>query len=503
LNTQPNDLLQRARDAVDRKAWQEAIRCYQLLMEQSPRDAESRYELAWLYRAMGRSIQALHYYDQALALGISRPEEVHLNRAVIYSEDLHRYPEAQSALELALKINPVYAEALLNLGNLHEDLGHKASALKCYERLARLDKKSPALTQLAWARLIQLEGSDTPAASVRRALEAAEQMPIEDTVIRATLWFALAHYQQAQGRFEEAFAWFEKANQLNAIAAPAYKPAAHELRVTHIVQDLQSLGTKSKQKEDDAAAMAGVSNSAKPLFVLGMFRSGSTLLEQVLNAHPHIYALGELSFLPRLVAGTMPNFPRELTDLPEQVLRDWRTHYVSQLPDIAPGVKYHTDKRPDNFLYIGLIKRLFPEAKIIHTVRNPMDNALSIFQHQLDPRVAAYSSTLAGIAHYYGQYQRLLSVANEMFPGDIFTLEYDQFVQTPEPILQRLLGFLGLPWDGNCLSFYTQKSAVKTASVWQVRQPIHTSSQGRWRCYENQLRQLVDAFRAQGIQLSD
>jgi len=165
-------------------------------------------------------------------------------------------------------------------------------------------------------------------------------------------------------------------------------------------------------------------------------------------------------------------------------------------------VRYFTDKRPDNYQLIGLIKRLFPNAKIIHTMRDPVDNGLSIFQQQLDQQVAPYSSSLSDIGHYYSEYRRLMAEAKRQFPQDIFDLDYDELVQNSEPSLRSLLDFLELPWFGDCLNFHLQKSAVKTASLWQVRQPLNKASSGRWLAYADQLIPLRDSLQMHGVTIA-
>jgi hypothetical protein len=145
-----------------------------------------------------------------------------------------------------------------------------------------------------------------------------------------------------------------------------------------------------------------------------------------------------------------------------------------------------TDKRPDNFLHIGFIKTLFPGAKIVHTRRNPLDNLLSLYFLHLDPGMA-YALDLADAAHWYGQYERLMAHWKALYPNDIFDVDYDELVREPNPVIERLLDFLYLEWDGSLLDFHRGGTPVKTASVWQVRQPLHPRSSGRWRNYRTQL----------------
>jgi hypothetical protein len=148
-----------------------------------------------------------------------------------------------------------------------------------------------------------------------------------------------------------------------------------------------------------------------------------------------------------------------------------------------------TDKRPDNFLYIGLIKRLFPDAKIVHTTRDPLDNCLSIFFLHLDQQMS-YALSLRDIGHYYREYRRLMSYWKSEFAGDIFDFDYDALVQDPQHQLEALCEFLGLPWSGQVPTVTARSAAVKTASVWQVREPLYKTSSGRARHYADQLEEL-------------
>jgi hypothetical protein len=160
---------------------------------------------------------------------------------------------------------------------------------------------------------------------------------------------------------------------------------------------------------------------------------------------------------------------------------------------VSASAAYVTDKRPDNFLYIGLIKRLFPDAKIVHTTRNPLDNCLSVFFLHLDQQMS-YALSLRDIGHYYREYQRLMSHWKGEFGVDIFDFDYDALVQDPHRRLGALCEFLGLPWSGQLPAVAARSAAVKTASVWQVREPLYKTSSGRAANYAGQLQELRDAL---------
>jgi hypothetical protein len=248
--------------------------------------------------------------------------------------------------------------------------------------------------------------------------------------------------------------------------------------------------------DESAAATPGPT----PLFVCGMFRSGSTLLEQILGAHPNVIAGGELDFLMRLAAERLAPFPASVATLdPTRVaafVAEYRALLAKLFPQAGPGM-FVTDKRPDNFQLIGLIQRLFPGAKIVHTTRHPLDNGLSVFVQHLNPQVAGYACDLRDIGHYYGQYRRLMAHWKALYPECIIDVHYDALVRNPVPTLQRLFAELGLDWDERCLDFHRLGNTVKTASYWQVRRPLYGESSGRWRRYAEPLsplrRALLDA----------
>jgi hypothetical protein len=226
-----------------------------------------------------------------------------------------------------------------------------------------------------------------------------------------------------------------------------------------------------------------------PLFICGMFRSGSTLIEQILGSHSHVRAAGELDLVPQLAA-RIQGYPQSVALASAQAIESWREFYLRGLSVKPERNVLVTDKRPENFLHLGLIKTIFPSAKIVHTRRNRLDNLLSLYFLHLDPAMA-YALDLEDATHWYGQYRRLMTHWTTLYPGDILDVDYDELVHEPNPALERLLGFLKLDWEDGVLHFHRTGSSVKTASVWQVRQPLHARSSGRWRNYSKQLKKLV------------
>ncbi|HBK47012.1 MAG TPA: cytochrome c biogenesis factor [Xanthomonadaceae bacterium] len=486
--------LRRGSDLLRQGRMPEAADVLQRLVDDAPHLADAWYNLGYARRRSGDYDAALAAYDRALGLGAAAPEQIHLNRAAILSEHLQQYRQAEDALHSALRARPGYPAALLNLGNLHEERGQRAPAVAAYRALlASTDPEAAALAIDAHTRLLHLEPperlDDPRIAQLRRYATS----PAIEQDRRASALYALAHACDRLGGFDAAFAFAADANRCAHGRQPRYLPERTQARFADIARVFA-------RPRPAGAAPGGVA----PLFVCGMFRSGSSLIEQVLAQHPRIRAGGELDVLPRLAARRLAPFPAAAAAWSEAefdaLADDYRRRTAALLAE-TPQARYLTDKRPDNFALIGLIKRMFPDARIVHTCRHPLDNGLSIFMQHLDPRQFGYAGALSDIGHYYGAYRRLMAHWTRIYPDSIHHFDYDAFVAAPEPTLRALLAFLELPWDPACLEFHRSSAPVRTGSYWQVRQPLHRAASGRWRMYRAHLLPLVQALGAAGVEI--
>lgn len=479
----------------------QAIGMFRQALAHDPGYSEGWYELGYLLKAQGAYQEALDAYGEALARGIQRPEEVHLNRAVIFADYTRRDDDAQRELEAALAIAPGYLPARLNLGNLHEERGDRDAAIACYDAILAaandsVDDPHRDLRFEALSRVVKLRRPATLADPLLGELRDASSAQVSPGT-RVNLLFALGETCDRIGAIEPAFDAFAKANRwLLRIHGRRYDPAVAARATATMIETFASADTGPHEPG------AG----AEPLFICGMYRSGSTLIEQVLGSHPLVTPGGEVPHLRQLAHGRLAPFPASMaTRDPGRdtaLAADYREQLQALFPQSAGG-RYITDKRPDNYLLIGLIKRLLPAAKIVHTVRNPLDNGLSVFMQHLNPLVAGYSCDLADIGHHYGQYRRLMAHWKSLYPDSIFEFDYDAFVREPQPALERLLAFLGLPWDDRCLAFHRLGNTVKTASYWQVRQPLHANASGRWRQYGSHLDPMRQALIDAGVAFDD
>lgn len=455
-----------------------AIREYERLLAGDPQRATVHFNLALLYKQEKRYEDAIRAYEEAARLGIRDVQEVWSNLGVLYSE-LRRRDEARSMYERALEADPAHIPALFNLAALHEETGDRRTAVELYRRILSIDSgHSASLARIAHARRVTADDED-----LVDSLEAAVRRARDDDSAREGALFALGKARDDREEYERAFAAYREANELGRRRLPRYDREAAE----------QAVGALIDTFEPDWIARHETAIDDQPVFICGMFRSGSTLVEQILGAHPSVTAGGELDVLPWLVSQRMSPYPQRLQSASAEELREVANAYLSRLRALFPDTALVTDKRPDNFVYLGLIRILFPRARIVYTRRNPLDNCLSVYFQQFGGNLA-YTTDLGDTAHYHAQHARLMDHWRNCFGDRIAAVDYDALVRNPEPAVRAVLEFLDLPWDSACLDFRRTDALVKTASVWQVREELHARSSGRWRNYEAFLGEVVSRF---------
>jgi tetratricopeptide (TPR) repeat protein len=442
----------------------DAEAAYRRLIGEGPQSPVARFNFACFLRRRGRLEEALEEHQSALDLGIEQPEEVLSNMAVIQAE-LKRDAAAKLLLERALALNPTYIPALYNLALQHEETGNRAEALRLFRAILEIDPNwHEALVRIAHAETVRDPDGDV-VKRLRRSLRRSNLDPLA----RESLHFALGKALDDCGRYEEAFEQYALGNAASRPRLARYDRAAVDASVSRVLAEFGPA----------LIARATPVSDAPLVFVTGMFRSGSTLFEQVLAAHPRVTAGGEIEYFMRVP------FSFEPADWPPVA-----QGYLDWLARTFPGREIVTNKRPDAFALLGMLKASFPNARFVNTVRDPRDTALSIWFQQFDGRLG-YAADLGDIAFHYAQYRRLMAHWKGLFGDSIFDANYDAYVQDPRAVTERLLAFLGLDWHEGCLDFRNNPTRVRTASVAQVREPVYRRSSGRWRNYERQLAALA------------
>jgi tetratricopeptide (TPR) repeat protein len=463
-----DDLVAAADHALASGRLADAIEGYAVALAIDPDRPVAWFNRACAERADRRFGDAAKSYRQAIDLGVTRPAEAHLNRAAILSDHLFRPAEAVAELLAAIRCDAAFVPAWLSLGMVHEDQGELHDARKAYRAALELD---PANGR-AHGRLAMIDVAEGHAneAVARLRLALATARTIED---RIDILFALGNALDALGTYDDAFDAIEAANWLaRSIAAYRYDAAAQTTLVDRLIDAFpESVVTTTE------------ASTARPVFICGMFRSGSTLLEQLLARHPAVTGGGESEAIPAMAQRLQP-YPEAVPDLTAEQRAAFAADYLREQATIGPGLV--TDKRCDNYLHVGLIKALFPGARIIHTVRDPLDTLLSAWFLRFGDGVT-WAHDLAEAAHQWKQYERLMAHWKNLWPGDIHDWHYDDAVVDPQGTMSDLLDFLQLDWDEACLGSTPVMGPVRTASALAVRRPLHARSSGRWRHYEARL----------------
>lgn len=390
-----------------------------------------------------------------------------------------RAAEAQAALETALALDPGCVPARSLLGELLADQGRFADAEAIFREVLTANPRFGfAYANIAAHRRMTSADVDWQRA-VERLLEGP--LPVDQ---RISLCYALGKYHDDLGRYDEAFARFRDGNELNRSVTAPYDPARFSARVDRLLAECGGSFI-------DAAATHALS-AETPVFVVGMPRSGTSLVEQILASHPAVFGAGEIAFWDS--AFDEAHAPDGRLDAARAA--GLAGAYLERLQALAPHAQRVVDKMPANFLYLGLIHALFPRARVIHLRRNPVDTCLSIYFQNFFS-LGQYTNDLDALVHYYREYVRITDRWRALLPAAAYLeVPYEALVADQEAWTRRIVDFVGLPWDSRCLAFEATERAVITASKWQVRQKIDARSAGRWRHYERHLGPLAALFPA-------
>lgn len=499
----------------------EAAACQQRALILKPECAEAYSNLGNIRQAERKLPEAVAFFEQALALqpdyvnahnnlGTALLEQAKIDEAAAHFERAlalmpgfaaahnnlgcalsrqDRSEEAQAHYELAITLKPDYANAYHNLGNLFVEEGKFNEAMAHFERAIALkpDFGEAHLNRTA-IKSFQHGGADLAALE---ALARSDDLP-EDTALH--VHFALAKALDDVGDYVRAFEHLRQGNAL--------KRRQLDYDETSELKMIQRISAVFDSSLMDRFEGLG-DPSTIPIFVLGMPRSGSTLIEQILGSHPQIHAAGELTILEKMEANGELNsadpplpYPESVPVLDGASLRGLGQSYLSRLPNVGNNDVRIVDKLPGNFLRVGLIRLILPNAKIIHVRRDPLDTCLSCFS-KLFTYGLYFSYDLAELGRYYRAYIELMAHWRSILsPGAMFEVVYEDVVDDLEGQARRLIDYCGLPWDDRCLSFHKTSRRVKTASSFQIHQPLFRSSLQRWRHYEVGLGPLLDELRS-------
>jgi tetratricopeptide (TPR) repeat protein len=460
----------------------EAVACYERALALNPDYVDAHNNLGTAFLSQDRIEDAVTYYERALVLNPNyAAAHNNLGNALMRQEKID---DAQAHYESALALKPDYANAHNNLGNVFKEKGKFDDAMAHYERAIAI-KPDYAEAHLNRAELKRFERGDSDLAALEVLVRNDSLAPDKALFVH----FALAKALDDVGDYDRAWEHLLQGNTLKRRLIDY-----QEKRALDLVQRIRTVFERSLFERFQGAG----DPSSVPIFVVGMPRSGSTLVEQILASHPEIHGAGELTILEKMEAQGLSNsndpplpFPECVPGLDGAALRRLGEIYLSRLPGVADGTVRIVDKLPGNFLRIGLIRLILPNARIIHTTRHPIDTCLSCYS-KLFTNGLLFSYDLAELGRYYRCYSELMTHWRSVLPqGAILDVCYEDVVEDLETEARRLIDYCGLPWDDRCMNFHRNRRPVRTASSVQVRQPLFRNSLERRRRYEAGLRPLM------------
>lgn len=529
----------------------EALHYYRQSLQSNPTDPNILYYIGNIYNKKGESGRALKAYQKAFSLAPDFAEA--LNHMAIIYRNQGLYQQAMALCRKSLSIRPDSAQMHNNAGNIQFKLGNKQAALQFYQKAVALEPSlfeahynmgnllkadgqlEPAIEAYRLAILYKpdfyqamnglgdayrvqgnhdaamrayenaLEVNDQCVASYRYmtvirkyttkdqyivGMEALLNNPELNPSDRIVLNFALGKAYEDLRRYEVAFRYLAEGNRLKRTTFNY-----DEIKNKRLVANIKKAFVKTFLKN----RLGWGNDDPTPIFIIGMPRSGTSLVEQILSSHPDVFGAGELPNLDQIISTfgkkiLNETYPAFLTKLTQSDCLKMGTAYIEGIRKLNRQGTFITDKMPQNFLFAGLIRIILPKAKIIHCVRNPMDTCFSIFKNDFS-RLHPYAYDLKEIGGYYQLYQDLMRRWHQVMPGFIHDVHYEKMVAAPEKQVRLLLRFCGIPWNDQCLMFHRSRRSVFTASTAQVRRPIYRDSVELWKNYEQDLGVLIKQFK--------
>ncbi|MES2013385.1 MAG: sulfotransferase [Pseudomonadota bacterium] len=505
---------------VDAEDYPRALECLENASGLAPKHAAFRVSFASVLEKAGLDFEAGIQYHQACETDPS-----YLDGFVSYGTYLqkhHRYDETLECVKHAAQLAPQNLDIFDQLGNTYLGMGDidaaidrfnaallkepkrisslaglehtyletgkLDTALKLCDEIISIDKTQPT----GYLLKTRVKKSKTDDGLAEHLLKFTEQSDLDDAT-KVNLNFALGKTFDDQNNYEQAFKYYAAGNALKN-ASLGYSTEADEARFSKLIEIFDADFIQQHQH-------LGV-NSNLPVIIVGMPRSATTLTEQIISSHHQVIGAGEVMFWGRapvampLRLNTETPYPNCMHEMNPEHAKDIAAMYESTLRKIAGSETnpiHITDKMPHNFLNLGLIALLFPNVKIIHTKRDPIDTCLSIFFQNFN-NSHPYAFDLSNLGFHYQQYERIMRHWHKVLPGRIMDINYANTIADPEYWSRKLIEHIGLEWDDACLAPHKLQRSVKTASHWQVRQPIYKTSVERWRNYEEFLGPLKEAL---------
>ncbi|MBO6472393.1 MAG: sulfotransferase [Pelagibacteraceae bacterium] len=457
------------------KKFQEAIKYYKIAIQNNPNFFVAINNLGLTYYNMYDLKNAQHYYERAIEIN---PKFTHpISNLGNVKKELNNYEEAIKCYKLALSIDNKLYIVIHNLGMAYQALGKFEESKKYFESVLKINSK---FTRADRSLSMSLK-YDINNPHLKIMKNKIKDQSLNDFQ-KIELHFGLGKAYEDIKNYKKSFENYKLGNKI--------KRDSIKYQINDDVKLFENI--KNSFSSIDFQNLENIGNkSNKMIFILGMPRSGTTLVEQIIANHKSVYGAGELRDLTQIIrknflVNNKIKFPEKFNIKDQNFFSNMGTKYLENLDRYNTNKNYITDKAPLNFKWIGLVKLILPKSKIIHCTRDPKDTCLSLFKNFFEGELN-FSYNLEEAAKYYKLYQNLMKYWKQLLPDFIYNISYEKLVENQEFESKKLLDFCNLDWDKNCLTFYRNKRGIVTASFAQARKPIYKNSVKSWQNYKNEL----------------
>jgi len=462
----------------------EAIAYYRKALQSNPRHAQAHYNLANALSSQEKLEEAIACYHKTLQINPNHTEAY--NNMGVSLQGLGRSQEAITCFEKTVQLDPGYADAYSNLGESLKKTGHSNEAIGYFQKSLQLDPENVE----TYKRLSECKKKQ-PADEAFAVLESLKGKKQHSTNENMIIHFVLGKMYEDIADYEKSFHNYHIGNELRKQC----KEQGSD--IDNYEEDVRDFIEVFDEDFFASRRHFGI-DSDVPIFIVGMPRSGTTLVEQILSSHNQVFGAGELKDISTLLCDLMKqNEEKTFRQFVETLSRDTSINlarqYLNNIRSLSEDACRITDKMPQNFSRLWLITLLFPHAKVIHTRRNPLDTCLSCYFHDFTEG-HGYKNDLRTMGHYYRLYEQLMDHWHKVLPISILDVQYEELVRDQEANSRKIVEFCGLEWDDNCLEFHKNKRLVRTASTVQVRKKMYSTSMGRWENYTKFLGPLREAL---------
>ncbi len=468
---------------LDMGQYELSIEHFEWSVAYKPDFAEAYNNLGIANRVIGRLDEAAKNIDKALSINPNFVSAANC-RGLLY-QDINQQEDAIKFYEKALQLDSNFVDAINNIGLVYREKNQIKDAIKSFEKAIKLNPNFANAYYNLIHGIKEYRATDKQIKTINSLLS-NENLPIDDQIV---LNFTLAKVNEDLGKKQNFFNYLNEGNKLRREKLNYSLGKSQDQILFKELKNIFNSKTTLKVKNIDE------DNSVRPVFILGMPRSGTSLVEQIISSHPEVYGAGELNAIGRLCVPLVLKHT-ESNNHSEDVIQSIRSKYLDLLNRF--GVKEHviTDKAPLNFRFIGHILSAFPEAKIIHLKRDPVAICWSIYKSNWSGLGNGFSYNMDDLVDFYGLYDDLMKFWHKQFPGKIYDLSYEKLTTNQESESKELIKYIGLEWDNKCLEFYKNTRAVKTASSLQVRQKMYQGSSEAWKKYQSFIEPLIEGLKS-------